>query len=135
MPILSNPRLTIKLIAGTTKVEVTGSVKVNFTPNEEAIMKVFPLVKYTMNCKLFGEDSGFNGADDPMFNVTSVGPKKINADKVHNFRREVEKSSLDEDWEGNDEVYARFRCIAPTNVGFVLASANAVDSETITGNF
>ena len=135
MPTLSNPRLSIKLVAGTTKVEITSSVKVNFTPNEEAIMKVFPLVKYTMSCRLFGEDGGLNGADDPMFLVTSVGPKKVNADHLHSFKREVDKSALDEDWEGNDEIYARFACAAPTNVGFVLASATQVNSDTITGNF
>jgi len=117
MPTLSNPRLSIKLVAGTTKVEITSSVKVNFTPNEEAIMKLFPLVKYTM------------------ITVTSVGPKKVNADHSHSFKREVDKSALDEDWEGNDEIYARFRCAAPTNVGFVLASATPVNSDTITGNF
>jgi hypothetical protein len=135
MPQLSNPTLNIRLIAGTSNVEITASVKVNFFPNEEAIMKLFPLVKYTMSCRLFGEDGGLNGADDPLFLVTSVGSKKINADKTHSFKRTVNRDSLDEDWEGNDEIYARFRCTAPTNAGFALNSATPKDSGTITGNF
>ena len=35
----------------------------------------------------------------------------------------------------HDKDRARFRCAAPTNVGFVLASATPVNSDTITGNF
>ena len=130
MPTLSNPTLTIKLVAGTSNVDVTATVKLNFF-QAETLIKLLSL-KYLLKCKLWSSDSGFNGEDDPLFSIAS---KSVDADGTFTFRRTVNASSLDEDWEGNDEVYATFTCTPPTNVGIVLSAAPPKDSPIITGNF
>src|SRR5262245_33744192 len=104
MPTLSNPTLVIKLIAGTSKVDVTATVKVSFSTTEETLIKLLSL-RYSLKCKIWGSDSGFNGEDDALFSIAS---QSVNSDGTHTFKRQVDTSSLDEDWEGNDEIYARF---------------------------
>jgi hypothetical protein len=131
MPSLSNPTLSLKLVAGTSKVDVTGSVKVSFSPTEETLIKLLSL-KYSLKCRIWAEDSGFNGENDPLFSISS---QTVNADGTHTFKRTVDRSSLDEDWEGNDEVFARYLCTPPSNTGIALTSAPPVRSGTITGNF
>ena len=131
MPTLSSPTLSIKLIAGTSNVEVTGTVRVAFSATEKALVKLLSL-KYSLSCKIWGADSGFNGEDDSLFSIAS---QSVDSDGTHTFKRTVNKSSLDEDWEGNDEIYARYRCTPPSDSGLVLAAATPKNSPTITGNF
>ena len=131
MPTLSNPTLHIGLVAGTSNRVVTATVKLNFFQSEETLIKFLSL-KYLLKCRIWGSDSGFNGDDDPLFSIAS---KSVNADGTFTFKRTVNASSLDEDWEGNDEVYARFTCSPPTNSGIVLSAATPIVSGTITGNF
>lgn len=131
MPTLSNPTLSLKLVAGTSKVDVTGSVKVSFSPTEETLIKLLAL-QYSLKCKIWASDSGFNGGDDPLFSIAS---QTVNSDGTHTFKRTVDRSQLDEDWEGNDEVYARYRCTPPSNTGIALTSATPANSAVITGNF
>ena len=129
MPTLSNPTLKLELVSGTSNVKVTGTVRVNFYPVEEALIKNLGL-KFKLRCNVRGEDGGFNGADDALFSIAS---KTITEDGGYTFVRTVNRASLDEDWEGNDEIYARFR-LASTTPSLPMA-ATPVDSSTITGNF
>ena len=135
MPTLSNATLTVKLVAGTSNVDITASVKVGFSPQEEALIKLFaPLapITYSLRAEMWAEDSGFNGDDDKL---SKIGSKSVAADGTHTFTKRVNRSTLDEDWEGNDEVYAKFGCTAPSNTGLSLQSATPAKSSTITGNF
>ncbi len=129
MPQLSNPTLRIELVAGTTKVKVSGTVHVTLDAFEEALVKQLGL-KFRARCLIMGEDSGFNGADDQLFRLPS---KIVTSDGTIPFFREVDRSKLDEDWEGNDEIFAHYTC-ASTTSSFSLA-ATPKNSITITGNF
>ena len=129
MPVLSNPTLKLELVSGSTQVKVTGTVKVSFDTVEENFIKLLGL-KFALRCRIWGEDSGFNGGNDALF---SIATKTITADGTYTFTRTVNRSSLDEDWEGNDEIFARYRCQS-TTASLPLA-ATPVNSPTITGNF
>jgi len=129
MPTLSNPTLKIELVSGTTQVKVTASVRATFDAVEENFIKLLGL-KFRLKCNILGADSGLNGADDALFSIAS---KTILEDGSFTFTRTVNRSSLDEDWEGNDEIYAKFR-LASTTASLPLA-ATPVKSPTITGNF
>jgi hypothetical protein len=129
MPTLSNPTLRLELVSGTTNVKVTATVRASFNAVEENVIKLLG-VKFKLRCNVRGEDSGFNGADDPLFSIAS---KTIVEDGTYSFVRTINRNTLDEDWEGNDEIYARFR-LASTTPSLPMA-ANPVDSPTITGNF
>lgn len=129
MPVLSNPALKIELVSGTSQANVTASVKVAFDQVEENFIKLLGL-KFKLMCRLWGEDSGFNGGDDGLFSLTT---KTITADGTYTFTKTVSRSSLDEDWEGNDEIYARFRCKS-TTPSFPM-EATPQNSQTISGNF
>jgi hypothetical protein len=128
MPVLSNPTLKLELVSGTSNVKVTAVVRVNFDTVEENFIKLLGL-KFRLRCNIRGEDGIFN-PDDALF---SIATKTITADGSFTFTRTVNRGSLDEDWLGNDEVYARFHCKS-TTPSFPLA-ATPVDSATITGNF
>jgi hypothetical protein len=129
MPVLSNPSLRLELVSGTSDVKVTAAVRVKFDPVEEAFIKLLGL-KFKLRCNVRGEDGGFNGPDDALFSIAS---KIIVKDDTYTFMRKVNRDSLDEDWEGNDEIYARFR-LASTTPSLPMAAV-PVDSPTITGNF
>jgi hypothetical protein len=129
MPQLSNPTLKLELVSGSTQVKVTATVRVSFDTVEENFIKLLG-VQFRLRCRIWGEDSGFNGGNDALFSIAS---KTITADGTYTFTRTVNRSTLDEDWEGNDEIFARFRCQS-TTPSFPLA-ANPVNSPTITGNF
>jgi len=129
MPVLSSPTLSLTLVAGTSNVKVAASVKVSFDDPEETLMKLLSL-KYKLRCRIYGEDSGFNGADDSLFSIAS---KTITGDGTYKFEKTVNRSSLDEDWEGNDEIYAKFSG-QTTSASFPFVT-HPKQSDSITGNF
>ncbi len=129
MPTLSNPTLQINLVSGTSQVKITAGVKVAFDSVEENFIKLLGL-KFKLRCRLWGEDGGFNGGPDPIVWLPS---KIVTADGTQTFTKTMDRSLLDEDWEGNDEIYARFTCQS-TTPSFPLPAA-PVNSATITGNF
>lgn len=104
MPTLSNPKLQLQSTAGSGLVKVTTSVIVKFNDSEEHIIKCLNL-KFKLACRIWSEDDVFNGGDDPMF---ALSTKTITKDGTYTFERTVPTSMLDEDWEGNDEFYAKF---------------------------
>ena len=104
MPNLINPKLKIQSTSGSNQMKVTTTVTVSFDATEENIIKVLGL-KCKLACRVWSEDSGFNGGDDPLF---SLATKTITKDGTYEFVRMVDRSLLDEDWEGNDELYAKF---------------------------
>ncbi|MDA7417016.1 hypothetical protein PGB34_11620 [Xenophilus arseniciresistens] len=128
MPTLSNPNLRITLISGTSKAKVDATVRVNFDAFEEALIKQLGL-KFRLGCRIWGEDSGLTGADDSLFSIAS---QTVTADGNFAFSRTVDRDSLDEDWVGNDEIYARFSCQS-TTPSFPLAAS--VRSAAVTGDF
>jgi len=126
MPTLSNPKLKVEATSGSSQMKVTTQVTVNFHPQEETNIKVLGL-KCKLACRVWGEDSGFNGGDDSLF---SLATKTIDKDGTYTFVRTVARDLLDEDWEGNDELYAKFALNA---VGFPMSATTR--SATITGNY
>ena len=129
MPVLSSPTLSLTLVAGTSNVKVAASVKVSFDDPEETLMKLLSL-KYKLRCRIYGEDGFFNGPDDSLFSIAS---KTITGDGTYKFAKTVNRSSLDEDWEGNDEIYAKFSG-QTTSASFPFVT-HPKQSDSITGNF
>ena len=127
MPALLNPKIKIEATSGSNTMKVTTQVTVNFGPQEETNIKILG-IKCKLACRVWGQDSGFNGGDDSLF---SMPTKTINKDGTYVFVRHVARDLLDEDWEGNDEIFAKFALNA---VGFPM-SAGPVPSPVITGNF
>lgn len=126
MAILSNPSFTA-VPQGGDVIKVTAKVKVSFNPFEEYMIKNG--LQVAVSCRMWGEDSGFNGADDNLF---SMGSKRVAADGNVEFVRNVAKSWLDEDWEGKDEIYARFG-LASQSPGII--APISVRSATKTGRY
>jgi len=126
MPTLSNPKLKIEIVSGSNTAKATAQVTVNFHPQEETNIKILGL-KCRLACRVWGEDSGFNGGDDSLF---ALATKTITKDGTYTFVRTVSRDTLDEDWEGNDELYAKFALNA---VGFPMSTGTR--SSTITGNY
>ena len=104
MPTLSKPELHIQSTAGSTHLTVKTRVTVNFSPEEEHIISCLKL-KFKLACRIWSEDAVFNGNDDLLF---SLSTKTITKDGTYDFVGSVHHELLDEDWEGNDEVYAKF---------------------------
>jgi hypothetical protein len=126
MPALTNAKLKIETLSGSNTAKVTALVTVNFHPQEENYIKILGL-KCRLRCRVWSEDGGLNGDDDPLFNLPT---KTITKDGTYTFERTVSRDVLDEDWEGNDEIYARFKLNA---VAFPMAAG--VKTATITGNY
>jgi len=124
---LLNPTLTIKLVAGTNSADVTATVTTKLTDFEKVLVKEG--LRFRLKCKLRGEDSGFNGSDDDVFSFPS---KTIAASGLSTFTHRISRDTLDEDWEGNDEIYARFtlQSLEP-----IFPFVKTKDSAVITGNF
>jgi hypothetical protein len=101
---LTIPNLSIKLISGTNNADVTATVLSTLTPFEKALVDTLGL-KFKLKCKLWGEDSGFNGEDDELY---SFGSKTITQSGPSTFKATINRSTLDEDSVGNDEIYAKF---------------------------
>jgi hypothetical protein len=138
MPSLSNPALSINLVAGTSNRKVTGSVKVTFSPIEKALILLFApagvSLKWSLGCQIWGEDGGvFTGEHDLLFSIKS---QAVSADGTHTFTKTVSTSVLDEDDNiGNDEIFAKFTCNPPADSGLTLTAATSVKSKTISGDF
>ena len=126
MPTMTNPKLTVQLASSTNQRKVTATVTVNFNTVEENMIKVLGLTP-RLSCKVWGEDSGFNGGDDLLF---SYNTKTITKDGTYTFSGTVNKSVLDEDSVGDDEVYAKFALSTPS---FPMTAATR--SATISGDF
>jgi len=126
MPVLSNPKLKIQSTAGSSQMKVTTSVTVAFSAAEKHITEVLNL-KFKLASRVWGEDSGFNGGDDSLF---SLATKTITRGGNYEFVRSVDRSMLDEDWEGNDELFARFALNA---VAFPMSAS--AQSSTQVGNY
>jgi len=128
MASLSQPHLSIKLLSGTSNAEVTATVNVSLTQFELNLVKNLGL-KFKLRCQLRGADSGFNGADDDLFTYTG---KSILAGGTSTFKATMSRNTLDEDWVGDDEVYARFTLQSAEPI-FPLVLTT--DSPIITGSF
>jgi hypothetical protein len=126
MPTLSNPELKIQSTAGSSQLTVKTKVTVRFSPEEEHIISCLKL-KFKLACRVWSEDDMFNGGDDPLF---SLSTKTITKDGTYEFVRVVSHNLLDEDWEGNDEVYAKFALNA---VAFPMSAATRTPTQV--GNY
>ena len=126
MASLTNPTFTVTPQAGDI-VHVVAKVNVNFNAFEKFMISQGLAV--TVSCRMWGEDSGLNGGDDNLF---SMGSKAVSNSGTVQFSRNVAKSWLDEDWEGRDEIYARFSLssASPGIIGAVTAR-----SVTKTGSY
>ena len=127
MPAVSTPKLTIKLVSGSSNAEVTATVKAAFTAFDKALIKLG--LTFRMKCKLWGADSGFNGDNDDLFSFTN---QLVTSDGTVTFKQTIPRAVLDEDWIGNDEIFARFtlqsrEAIVPFSV--------STDSPEISGDF
>ncbi|WOB06831.1 hypothetical protein [Piscinibacter gummiphilus] len=126
MPTLSNPKLQLQSTAGSGLVKVTTQVTVRFNDAEENIIKCLNL-KFKLASRVWSEDDMFNGGDDPMF---ALPTKTITKDGTYTFERTVPTSMLDEDWEGNDEFYAKFALQA---IAFPMAASTRTPTQV--GNY
>ncbi|MBI2164911.1 MAG: hypothetical protein HYU29_00685 [Chloroflexi bacterium] len=82
--------------------------KVNFTTAELALMKLGG-TWFKLKCQLWGEDSGFTGADDYLYTYSTVyyfPDVTPAASEDRTFDVTVGEGVLDEDW-GVDEVYGK----------------------------
>lgn len=100
---LLNPKLKIESTTGTSEMLVTAIVTVHYGPQEENIIKILGL-KSKLKCRLWSDDADPD-ADNPVFWFAT---KTINKNDTYTFTKKVPRSTLDEDWEGNDELYAKF---------------------------
>jgi hypothetical protein len=128
MAAVFNPRLTINLIASTSDTDVIGTVDVSFTPFETFLINGAGL-RYLLKCKLIGEDSGFNGSNDDLFIFQA---QTITAPGTFTFRSNVNRSTLDEDSVGNDEIFAEFT-LQSAEPSFPFAQST--NSPVISGDF
>ncbi len=129
MPTLSNPLLAIDLQSDTPNVRVTGTVTVQFAPQELTLIQLIGLT-FQVKTTIMGADKGLNGADDFLFSLPS---KSITANTVVSVSKVVNRDALDEDWEGVDEIYAHFTC--QSNLISLPMAAQAKSSAEITGRF
>lgn len=107
--------------------KVTAQVNVTFTQFEKFMISQGLAV--SVSCRMWGEDSGFNGDDDNLF---SMGTKAVSNSGVVQFTRNVAKDWLDEDWEGQDEIYAKFT-LASASPGIIATVVKS--SPTKTGSY
>lgn len=128
MPTVEKPHLNIKLISGSSNVEITVTTKVTLDTTDMFLVKNAGL-RFKLKGKMRGEDSGFNGGDDDLFNLPSLGVMET---ATITTKKTVSRDSLDEDWEGNDEVYARMTLVS---LSPIFPFSKSRDSATITGNF
>jgi hypothetical protein len=112
---LLNPKLKIESTTGTNQMLVTAIVTVRFSAQEESIIKALNL-KSKLKCRLWSDDADPD-ADNPVFWFAT---KTISKEDTYTFTRKVSKDTLDEDWEGNDELYAKF---ALSTEGFSISAS------------
>ncbi len=129
MPKLSNPKLKIELVSGTSNRKLTATVDVKFDVNEETFIQLIPTIRSKIRCQIMGSDSGFNGDND---HITWMTNQYLAKDGQAKFIKTVSASALDEDTVGDDEIIARFTCV---NNSPVLFSPPRIDSPEISGDF
>ena len=110
MASISNPRLDIKHDHAKKTARVLITANLNFTEYEMA--QIRQGLRFKLQTKLWGADSGFNGSDDVLYTLT---PKYYpdstpNATEKVSFDVTLGEGVLDEDW-GTDEVYARLTLV------------------------
>ncbi len=127
MPSLSSAKLSITLGSGSQNADVTATVTVSLTEFDKQLVKLG--LKFKLKCKLRGADSGLNGADDDLFQFPT---KTVTAAGTFTFKATVSRDTLDEDWEGNDEIYARFTL---QSAEAILPFVTSKNSPEISGNF
>ena len=125
---LSNPQLSIRLISNTSNTDTTANVDVALTPFESFLVNSGGL-RILLKCKLRGDDSGFNGSDDDLFEFPA---QTVAADGMFTFQGTVSRGTLDEDSTGNDEIYAQFTLQSTEQSFPLVVQAN---SPIISGDF
>ncbi|HEY9430195.1 MAG TPA: hypothetical protein VI260_01770 [Blastocatellia bacterium] len=128
MQTLSNPKLKVELISGTSNVHVTATVNVSFNEFEKNLIKLLGL-KFRLRCRLRGSDGLFKGPDDDLFLFPN---KTIIADGTSTFTATMNRNVLDEDDIDNDEVYAHFIL---QSMQALFPFTRSKDSLKITSNF
>ena len=107
MATLNGSTLRIELIGGTNRAKVTTSVNVGLTELERALIGLG--LRFRLECRLRGEDGGFNGSDDDL--VFIEPHRTITSPGTQSYTFEIDRKYLDED-NGTDEVYAFFRLVS-----------------------
>jgi hypothetical protein len=129
---LSNPTFQIDILTGMPNdYRVTGSVKVELSPFETFLVNAGLPLK--LQSTLWGDDGGFNGADDNLF---SFSTQNITAPGTYTFSAIVRRGVLNEDdslFDKRDEVYNRFSLVSGSNLFPI--NVSPINSPTITGTF
>lgn len=114
MASLSNPTFQVDILTGSPNVRVTGTVNVVLSQFETFLVQSgLPL---QLQSQLWGDDSGFNGADDYLYTLPS---QNIAGAGIYKFSATIPKGTLNEDksfFDNKDEVYSRFRMVSGTNI-------------------
>jgi hypothetical protein len=130
MATLSNPTFQVDILTGSPNVKVTGTVNVVLDQFETFLVNSgLPL---RLESQLWGEDGGFNGADDLLFSFSSQNITKAGS---YTFSATIPKGVLNEDnslFDRRDEVYNKFRMVSGSNLFPLNVTAN---SPTIYGYF
>ncbi|MEY4765235.1 MAG: hypothetical protein RI907_1908 [Pseudomonadota bacterium] len=125
--------VSLKITVSSGKVTPVVTYKLNFSQGDLNLLKQFPNL-YSVRCELWGADSGLNGGDDKLFiyPITRSYPDgTITAQETGTFQATLNKGAeLDEDWESQDEVYAKV--ILSNNFAGTKSSKN---SSQVTGSF
>lgn len=127
MATLSNPALSIKLIAGSSNANVVATVNVALSP-----LEIFLLgngLTLQLKSKLVGDDEGFTGKNNDLFFFPT---QKVIKAGTFTFQATVSRGTLDEDLVGNDEVFANFTLQSTEAVFPLVKSSN---SDVISGKF
>jgi hypothetical protein len=132
MASLSNPHFQVDILTGMPNdYVVTGTVNVELTPFEMFLVNAgLPL---QLQSDLWGDDGGFNGADDHLFSFTA---QNISAPGTYSFSAIVPIGELNEDhswFDQTDEVYNRFSMVSGSELFRI--SVQPINSPTITQDF
>ena len=102
--------LKLKITSSSGKVSPVVTYKLSFSVGEQNLMKTFPGL-FSVRCELWGADSGLNGGDDKLYvyPITRIYPDgSISGLEEGTFSATLNKGAeLDEDWNSEDEVYAK----------------------------
>ena len=125
MASLSNPTFQVDILTGSPNVKVTGTVNVVLSQFETSLIQLGLPLK--LQSELWGNDGGFNGADDYLFTLPT---QNITGSGTYTFTATIAKGILNEDnsWlDKRDEVYNRFRMVSESNFFPVNVVANSLD--------
>lgn len=105
---------SLKITVSSSKVTPVVTYKLQFNQGDLNLMKQYPNL-FRVRCALWGADSGLNGGDDKLYiyPVTRYYPDTTpTALEEGSFTATLNKGAeLDEDWESQDEVYAKVSLI------------------------